>query len=355
MAARKPKSRRAAERAAPKAAPAARPAPAPAAPALSAPALSASPGARRPRKAKKTVAILSRKRSLYSTSRLVEAVRARGERPLVLDTLRCSMVIRSGEPRMFFRGVELRGLDVAIPRIGASITNYGLAVVRHLDGMGVAVLNDAEPIARSRDKLRCLQVLAGVGIAVPRTVMAHDRSNLPRLLEEVGGLPAIVKLSRGTQGVGVMLASTMDEVRSILSTFSGLGEEIVLQEFVAESKGRDIRALVVGGRVVGAMRRQAKAGEFRSNLHRGGEGQPVELPPEWERMAVRTAGVVGLEVAGVDMLEGREGPKVMEVNSSPGFEGLEGATRRDIAGAIIEHALAFAAARAAGWHRREVR
>ncbi|MCI0574405.1 MAG: RimK family alpha-L-glutamate ligase [Myxococcaceae bacterium] len=311
-------------------------------------------GARRARAPRKTVAILSRKRSLYSTRRLVEAVKQRGQRALVLDTLRCTMVIHSGAPKMVFRGVELRGLDVAIPRIGASITPYGLAVVNHLDMMGVPVLNNSVPVARSRDKLRCLQLLARYGIDVPRTVMAHDRSNLPRLLEEVGGLPAIVKLSRGTQGVGVMLATTLDEVQSILSTFTGLGEEIVLQEFVAESRGRDIRALVVGGQVVGAMRRQARRGEFRSNIHRGGEGKPVELPPVWEQVAVRAASIIGLEVAGVDLLEGRDGPKVMELNSSPGFEGLEAATGVDIAGAIADHALAFAAASAAGWRKPRV-
>ena len=181
-----------------------------------------------------------------------------------------------GAPRMVFRGVELRGLDVVIPRIGASITGYGLAVVEQLEMMGVPALNAAQAIARSRDKLRCLQLLARSGLRIPRTVMARDASNVPRLVDEVGGLPAIVKLVRGTQGVGVMLASTIPELQGILETFQGLGQEIVLQEFVAESRGRDIRALVVGGQVVGAMRRRAKRGEFRSNLHRGGRGRPVD-------------------------------------------------------------------------------
>lgn len=306
----------------------------------------------RPGKPRKTLAILSRKRSLYSTRRMVEAIKARGHRPLVLDTLRCTMILAPGNLRMNFRGVELRGLDVVIPRIGASITAYGLAVVNHLDMMGVPVLNNSVPIARSRDKLRCLQLLSKFGLDVPRTVMAHDRANLPKLVEEVGGLPAIIKLSRGTQGVGVMIASSMDEVRTILETFSGLGEEIALQEFIGESKGKDVRALVVGGRVVGAMRRSAKKkGEFRSNLHRGGEGRPIDLSPEYERAAIQAARIIGLEVAGVDMLEAKRGPKIMEVNSSPGFEGLEAATRRDIAGTLIDHALAFADAHRAGFSK----
>jgi ribosomal protein S6--L-glutamate ligase len=305
---------------------------------------------KRPRRL--TIAILSRKRSLYSTSRLVEAAKARGHRPVVLDTLRCTMILAPNNPRMSFRGVELKGIDVVIPRIGASITAYGLAVVNHFDMMDVPVVNNSVPIARSRDKLRCLQLLSKFGLDIPRTVMAHDRSNLTKLVEEVGGLPAIIKLSRGTQGVGVMIASSLQEVQSILETFSGLGEEIVLQEFIGESKGKDVRALVVGGKVVGAMRRRAKKkGEFRSNIHRGGEGEPLTLSPDFERAAVRAAQIVGLEICGVDMLEGKKGPKIMEVNSSPGFEGLERATGQDIAGMMIEHAVALAEAQRAGFSK----
>jgi ribosomal protein S6--L-glutamate ligase len=292
------------------------------------------------------VAILSRKRSLYSTRRLVESIRARGQRPLVLDILRCNLILSAGNPRMTYRGVEVRGLDVVIPRIGASVTGYGLAVVNHLDMMGVPVLNPAAGISRSRDKLRCLQLLAASGLDIPRTVMARDRSNVPRLVDEVGGLPAVVKLLRGTQGVGVMLASTLAELQGILDTFWDLGQEIVLQEFVAESRGQDLRALVVGDRAVAAMRRRARRGEFRSNLHRGGRGKPVTLSPEFVEAAVRATRVVGLEVAGVDMLETHRGPRVMEVNSSPGFEGLERATGLDVAGAIVDRALALAEARA---------
>ena len=306
----------------------------------------ASPSASRPR-TKKTVVILSRKRSLYSTRRLVESIKKRGHRPLVLDTLRCTMVLAPGQPRMLYRGVDIKGVDVVIPRIGASITGYGLAVVKHFEMMGVPVLNDAQAISQSRDKLRALQVLCRGGLDVPRTVMAHDRSNVHKLVEEVGGLPIIIKLLRGTQGVGVMIAHTLQEVQTIVNTFWDLGQEVVLQEFVVESKGRDVRALVVGSRVVGAMRRRAKQGEFRSNIHRGGEGTPIELPPSYLEVAVKAARLLGLEIAGVDMLEGHAGPRLMELNSSPGFEGLERATKQDIAGAMIDHALAFSEARLA--------
>ncbi|OJH35215.1 ATP-grasp domain-containing protein [Cystobacter ferrugineus] len=296
---------------------------------------------------KRTVVILSRKRSLYSTRRLVEAIRQRGHRPLVLDTLRCTMVLAPGQPRMLYRGVDIKGVDVVIPRIGASITGYGLAVVAHFEMMGVPVLNSALAISQSRDKLRALQLLCRAGLDAPRTVMAHDRSNMRKLVEEVGGLPVIIKLLRGTQGVGVMIAHTLQEVQTIGNTFWDLGQEVVLQEFVAESKGRDVRALVVGDKVVGAMRRRAKKGEFRSNIHRGGEGSPVELSATYVEVAVRAARLLGLAIAGVDMLEGHNGPRLMELNSSPGFEGLERATGQDIAGEMIDHALAVIEARAA--------
>jgi ribosomal protein S6--L-glutamate ligase len=294
------------------------------------------------RRADRTLAILSRKRSLYSTSRLVQAARARGHRAIVMDTLRCNLVLERSSARMIFRGVEVRGIDVVIPRIGASITGYGLAVVNHFGMMGVPALNTAGPISRSRDKLRCLQILARSGMDVPRTVMARDRANLHHLIDQVGGLPAVVKLIRGTQGVGVMIAQSLAELEGLLNTFSALDQDIVLQEFVAESKGRDIRALVVGDQVVGAMRRHARRGEFRSNIHRGGRGRPVELEPRWVETAVKAAQVIGLEVAGVDMLESKAGPKIMEINSTPGFEGLERATGKDVAGAIVEHAVAVA-------------
>lgn len=283
--------------------------------------------------------ILSRKRSLYSTSRLVEATKRADVRPVVLDTLKCTMVVGPAASKLLYRGAEVRDLAVVIPRIGSSITSYGMAVVNHLDAMGVPVINRAPAIARSRDKVRCLQLLAAGVIDVPRTVMAHDTRNIKRLVDEVGGFPCIIKLLRGTQGVGVMIANTLAEAQTIVQTFTQLGQDVCLQEFIAESKGRDVRALVVGDEVVGAMRRTAKHGEFRSNIHRGGEGQSVELDEHYVRTAVAAAKIIGLEICGVDMLEGKNGPRVMELNSSPGFEGLEKATGKDIAAAMVAHAL----------------
>ncbi len=294
--------------------------------------------------ARQRLCILSRKKSLYSTARLIEAARAQGARPLVMDTLRCTMVVAPGGNTLLYRGAEVKGLSAVIPRIGASITSYGMAVVNHLETMGVPVVNPAPAIARSRDKLRCLQLLAQHGLDVPRTVMATDGANVKRLLGAVGGLPCIIKLLRGTQGVGVMLADTLQEAETIVQTFWGLAQDVCLQEFIRESRGRDVRALVVGDEVVGAMRRQAKSGEFRSNLHRGGEGKALKLSREYQAVAVKAARAVGLTVCGVDMLEGRDGPKVMELNSSPGFEGLEKATKKDIAGAIVAHALSLSRA-----------
>src|SRR5229473_2905255 len=279
------------------------------------------------------LALLSRKKSLYSTRRLVESARARGMRTRVVDVLACNLVLEPGRARVF----------VAVPRIGASVTAVGLAVVRQLEAQGVPVVNGAAGIANSRDKLRALQLLAQAGVDMPRTVLARGGGDIKELVAHVGGLPAILKLIQGTQGVGVMIAHSEAEVESILSTLWDLGQEILLQEFIAESRGRDVRALVVGDRVAGAMRREARSGEFRSNLHRGGEGSALELSPDYAQAAVRAARVLGLDVAGVDLLEAEGGPKVMEVNSSPGFEGLERATGLDIAGAIVEHAARLAA------------
>ena len=295
-----------------------------------------------------TLAILSRNPKLHSTRRLVEAAKALGHRATVLDTLHCNMVLARERPSMFYRGEEVGPIDVVIPRIGASVTSYGLAVVNQFDMMGVPVLAAAVPIARSRDKLRALQLLSRFGLEIPRTAMCRYRDEVAQVVEHVGGLPCIIKLLQGTQGVGVMIASTMDEVQGMLDTFWDLGQEILLQEFVAESKGRDLRALVIGDRVVAAMRRQARTGEFRSNIHRGGKARSVVLPREYAEAAVKATRVIGLEVAGVDMLESRNGPKIMEVNSSPGFEGLERATRKDIARLYVEHAVELARSRRAG-------
>lgn len=258
-----------------------------------------------------------------------------------MDTLKCTMVVGKGRSKLIYRGASVTELCAVIPRIGASITGYGMSVVNHLESMGVVVVNRGPAIARSRDKVRCLQLLAGGGLDVPRTVMVYGGSPLNRVVEEVGGLPCIIKVLRGTQGVGVMIANTLAEAETIVRTFWELGHDVCVQEFIAESKGRDVRALVVGRRVVGAMRRTAKAGDFRSNLHRGGEAKAAELEPAYAQAAVDAARLVGLEICGVDLLEGREGPKVMELNSSPGFEGLERATKQDIAGAIVQHALAL--------------
>ncbi|GAO01638.1 RimK family alpha-L-glutamate ligase [Anaeromyxobacter sp. PSR-1] len=297
------------------------------------------------------VAILSRNPRLYSTRRLVEAATALGHAPRVLDTLRCNMVLARDRPRIFYLGEEVLATDVhvVIPRIGASITGYGVAVVNQFDLMGVPVLAAATPIGRSRDKLRALQLLSRFGIDIPRTVMCRYREEVPEAVQMVGGLPCIIKLIQGSQGVGVMIANTEVEVRGLLDTLWTLGQEILLQELVAESKGRDVRALVVGDRVVAAMRRTARAGEFRSNIHRGGVAEALELGREYAETAVKAARVMGLEVAGVDMLEARTGPKIMEVNSSPGFEGLEAATGLDIASLYVRHAVEFASTRQSGY------
>ncbi len=289
--------------------------------------------------------ILSRNAKLYSTRRLVAAARVLGLHPRVLDTLRCDLLLERDRPRLFHRGVEIvpASVRVVIPRIGASITGYGLSVVNQFDLMGVPVLNGAAGIGRSRDKLRALQLLALAGLAIPRTALCRYRDDVPAAVELVGGLPCIIKLVRGAQGVGVMIASTMAEVTGLLDTLWTLGQEILLQELVKESRGRDVRALVIGDEVVAAMRRTARAGEFRSNIHRGAAATRLELPGDYARAAIRAARVVGLEVAGVDLLEAHEGPMIMEVNSSPGFEALERATGYDIATRYVEHAAAFAA------------
>jgi ribosomal protein S6--L-glutamate ligase len=307
----------------------------------------AGPKGRAPAGPRLGVVILSRNRKLYSTRRLVEASMALGHAPRVLDTLRCNMVLGRDRPGILYRGEELLATDVhvVIPRIGASITGYGLSVVNQLDMMGVTVLNAAVPIQRSRDKLRALQLLSRFGIDIPRTVMCRYREEVEGAVELVGGLPCIIKLIQGTQGVGVMIANTPAEVGGMLDTLWTLGQEIILQELVAESRGRDVRALVVGDRVVAAMRRTARAGEFRSNIHRGGVAESVALDRAYSEAAVKAARVMGLEVAGVDMLEARTGPMIMEVNSSPGFEGLEAATGVDIATLYVQHAVEYAHAR----------
>jgi len=290
------------------------------------------------------ICILSRKRTLYTTRRLIEAARALGHEAIVVDPLACHLVTGYRFNTIYHRSIRKRldDVDVVIPRIGASITEYGLAAVNQFDMMGVPLVNNSVPIARSRDKLRCLQLLSRHDIDIPRTVMARSPDQIERAIELVGGCPVVLKLLQGTQGVGVLLAETPQQVESLLDTFWGLNQNILIQEFIRESAGRDVRALVVGGRVVAAMRRTAKMGEFRSNIHRGGEGTPIEIDPDYARVAVEATAIVGLQVSGVDMLEARTGPKVMELNSSPGFEGLEAATNMDVAGVIIRYAVQYA-------------
>jgi ribosomal protein S6--L-glutamate ligase len=288
--------------------------------------------------------VLSRNASLYSTSRIVLAARARGHQVSVIDPLEFQIVVSRGKPSMLVGGAAVPRYDIVIPRIGASITNYGLAVVRQFDLMGVPVLNGAVSIARSRDKLRALQLLTRRNVDVPTTVCARSPAGIDAALALVGGCPAIVKLQQGTQGIGTMIAETPQAVHSLLETFWAMGQDIVLQEYVRESKGRDIRVIVVGGRVIASMRRVAKPGEFRSNLHRGGKGDAVKLPRAYRTVAIRSSEAMGLEVAGVDMLEGRSGPKILEINSSPGLEGIERASGIDVASALIAHAELYATA-----------
>ena len=291
------------------------------------------------------ILILSRKRSLYSTRRLLETAREMGHTPRAVDPLDCWLHLGRKAPSVYYREGRhpLREVDVVIPRIGASITEYGLAVVNQFDMMGVPLINNSQPIARSRDKLRSLQLLTRHDVDIPRTVIARNPGQIRSAIKLVGGLPVILKLQRGTQGVGVMLADRVEQVESIIETVWNLGQDILIQEFVKESEGRDIRALVVGDRVVAAMRREARIGEFRANIHRGGGAVGMALPPAYERAALMATRVMALQVAGVDLLESNSGPKVMEINSSPGFEGLEAATGIDAARAIVDYAVSFAA------------
>ncbi len=282
------------------------------------------------------IAVLSRDSTLYSTTRLREAGEARGHEVRIIDYLRCYMNITSRKPQIFFQGKELEGFDAVIPRIGASHTFYGTAVVRQFEMLGTFTPNESQSITRSRDKLRSLQLLARAGIGLPVTGFAHSTKDIDGLLETVGGAPVVVKLLEGTQGVGVVLAETKKAAESVIAAFRQLDANILVQEYIKESGGSDIRAIVVGNRVVAAIRRTGAPGDFRSNLHRGGTAEKVRLTPEERSIAVRAARTVGLNVSGVDLLQSNHGPVVMEVNSSPGLEGVEGATNVDVAGKIIE-------------------
>jgi len=282
------------------------------------------------------IAILSRSSKIYSTNRLKVAAEERGHQVQVIDTLRCYMNIAAHRPTIHFRGEVLDNFDAVIPRIGASITFYGTAVLRQFEMMGVFPLNESVAISRSRDKLRSLQLLSRRGIGLPVTGFAHSPDDVADLIHMVGGPPLVIKLLEGTQGIGVVLAENRQAAESVIEAFMGLKANIMVQEYIAEAKGADIRCFVIGDKVVAAIKRQAKPGEFRSNLHRGGEAHLVKITPEERTVATRAAKILGLNVAGVDLLRSNHGPLVMEVNSSPGLEGIEKATGRNIAGMIIE-------------------
>ena len=288
------------------------------------------------------IAMMSRNPDLYSHRRLKEAAEARGHEFDIVNTLRCYMNIASRRPEIYYNGEKLPPYDAVIPRIGASVTFYGLAILRQFEMMGVFPLNESVAIGRSRDKLRSMQLLARAGIGLPVTTFAHDPKQTEEVLKLAGGAPLVVKLLEGTQGIGVVLADTDRSAKSVIEAFRGAGVNILVQEFIKEAGGTDIRALVVGGKVIAAMQRKGAEGEFRSNLHRGGSAQTIKISPVERSTAVKSAQVMGLNVCGVDMLRANHGPVVMEVNSSPGLEGVENATGIDVAGKIIEYIEAHA-------------
>lgn len=283
------------------------------------------------------IAVLSRNQSLYSTRRLIEAAQKRGHHAEVIDPTRCDIVIEKRKPEIYYKGKHLNDLQAVIPRIGASVTFYGTAVVRQFEMMHVFTTVESQALVRSRDKLRSLQILSRAGLGLPKTVFTNYSRNVKDIIERVGGAPLVIKLLEGTQGLGVVLAETNNAAESVIEAFNGLQARVIVQEFIKEAGGADIRAFVVDGHVVGAMKRQGKEGEFRSNLHRGGTASVVELSDDEEITAIKAAKALGLGVAGVDMLRSDRGPLILEVNSSPGLEGIEGATGIDIARKIIRY------------------
>lgn len=283
------------------------------------------------------VAVLSTNKHLYSTQRLVEAAVQRGHECIVMDHTKCYVGIQQGKPSIHYKGQEITDIDAIIPRIGASVTFYGSAIVRQFEVMNVISANQSQAITRSRDKLRCMQILSGAGLGLPTTGFARMASDVDDLINMVGGAPLVIKLLEGTQGIGVVLAETKKAASSVIEAFYGLGNNILIQEYIKEAKGTDIRAFVVDGKVVGAMKRTAKEGEFRSNLHRGGTAEIVKLTRQEKETAVAAAKAMGLTIAGVDMLPSARGPLILEVNSSPGLEGIEKATSKDIAVEVIKY------------------
>ncbi|MFU8811347.1 MAG: 30S ribosomal protein S6--L-glutamate ligase [Balneolaceae bacterium] len=283
------------------------------------------------------IVILSRNKSLYSTRRLVEAAELRGHTTTVLDHLKCDIVIEKDHPAIYHKGEKIDNADAVIPRIGASVTFYGASVVRQFEMMGVPTVIESQALTRSRDKLRSLQILARSGVGLPKTVFTNYSKETKKIIDSVGGTPLIVKLLEGTQGYGVVLAPTRKAAESIIEAFHSMKARVIVQEFIEEAKGADIRAFVIGKKVVGAMKRQGKEGEFRSNLHQGGSGSLIKLSKEERQAALTAASAMGLSVAGVDMLQSGRGPLVLEVNSSPGLEGIERTTNKDIATGIISY------------------
>lgn len=283
------------------------------------------------------IAVLSRNSKLYSTRRLVEAAKLKGHEAIVVDHLKCTIEIEKKHPTIYYDGKYLNDIDAVIPRIGASVTFYGTAVVRQFEMMKVFTAVESQALVRSRDKLRSLQVLSRAGVGLPRTVFTNYTKDVEHVIESVGGAPLVLKLLEGTQGLGVVLAETQNAATSVLEAFNGLKARVIAQKFIREAGGADIRAFVVDGVVVGAMKRQGKKGEFRSNLHRGGSASIIQLSDEEDNTALKAAKAMGLGIAGVDMLQSSSGPLVLEVNSSPGLEGIEAATKKDIAKEIIRY------------------
>ncbi|MCP4768464.1 MAG: 30S ribosomal protein S6--L-glutamate ligase [Gammaproteobacteria bacterium] len=281
------------------------------------------------------IALLSRNRRLYSSRRIIEAAEERGHEIVVIDVLRAYMNVAAHKPSIHYKGEAVEGVNAVIPRIGASVTAYGTAVLRQFEMMGVVSLNESVAISRSRDKLRSLQLLSRKGIGMPLTGYAHKPDDIKDVIKMVGGAPLVIKLLQGTQGIGVVLAETQKAAESVIEGFMGVKADILIQEFIKEAGGSDIRCFVIDGKVAAAMKRQGAPGEFRSNLHRGGSSSLIRITPEERSTAVRAARIMGLNVAGVDLLRSNHGPVVMEVNSSPGLEGIEGATGKDIASMII--------------------
>ncbi|WP_040280532.1 30S ribosomal protein S6--L-glutamate ligase [Psychroserpens damuponensis] len=281
------------------------------------------------------IVILSRNANLYSTDRLVQEARSRGHKVEIIDPLKCDIIIEKEKPTIYYNDRYLDYVDAIIPRIGASVTFYGCAVVRQFEEMGVFTIATSDAIQRSRDKLRSLQRLSKAGIGMPKTVFTNYSRDVEEVIEHVGGTPVIIKLLEGTQGLGVVLAESKNAAESVLEAFNGLQARVIVQEFIKEAKGADLRALVVDGQVVGAMKRQGKEGEFRSNLHRGGSANIIKLDADELKLATNASKALKLPVCGVDMLQSARGPLLLEVNSTPGLEGIEGATGKNIAKAII--------------------